>query len=83
MAVGGFFISMNLAVVWQWLAFRKHHSFAPFVGGTLATLGFLTLGPPLRIWWYVPLLIDPSCAYSVAAAILSSFIHKRRGTTRG
>jgi len=74
-AVGGllaalslYFVSLNLACVYRGLAKGEHHSLGPLVGGASGSLAMLLLPiPGLRVWAWVPLVIDPGCLYTVVA----------------
>lgn len=84
MLLGGFITTMNWGVVVQWLWKKKHSSWIPGVGGTLAAVGaaIVPLSSVNALWW-VPLLVDwgclPGLTYTMACFVWRSLTHRRNG----
>jgi len=81
LALSGLVIVSNWALLVRALSRKRHESTVPLVGGLLGAVGLVVV--PLdgfaRFWW-VPLLIDYRCAFTVGSWIISWWKAKGRGT---
>ena len=67
---GVFVIVMNYVMIADWIIRRRHHSLSPLAGGICVSIGLLVCPVALcRHWVWVPLVVDPGCAYSLLALI--------------
>jgi hypothetical protein len=62
---GGMLTIPNLLGVLRCAFFKKKYSMVPFLGGVLTSIGLLLL-PRLRPFAWIPLIVDPGCAWLTA-----------------
>jgi hypothetical protein len=69
--VGGFITTMNWGVLFRWVWRRKHSSWIPMVGGSLAAAG-VALMPYAQVntLWWVPLFLDWGCLPGLAVTFV-------------
>jgi hypothetical protein len=75
---GGWIVAMNLWIVHRRLRGRReHHSFTPLLGGGLCSAALLACPlPGAASFAWLPLVIDPGCAYSLLALLHAIVVRK-------
>ena len=67
----------NLRLALQWLAVRKRGSLVPLVGGVCGAVALLIVpNPAARIWWWLPLVLDPGSVSTGLSVAWHAMNHK-------
>jgi hypothetical protein len=75
---GGWIVALNLGnVVRHYGLRREHHSFVPLLGGCLSALALASCPlPGARGLAWIPLVLDPGCAFAGAAFLHAVVVRK-------
>jgi hypothetical protein len=68
--VGAILIAANYVGIAFWVRKKMNYSCIPVLGGLLASVGFLFI-PALRLFAWLPPLIDPGCAPMLVMSIVN------------
>ena len=69
MFCGSMLLLPNLLGVLRYAFFKKSYSSIPFAGGVLASMGLFLL-PGSRSFAWIPLIVDPGCAWLTVKLLL-------------
>lgn len=76
--IGAFVMTMNWAVIAQWLLRRKHSSWVPLLGGLLVSASLVVLPVSgVRYLWWLPLLLDWGCIPGMTWTVISLGVRMR------
>jgi len=75
--VGGWIIVANYAIVIRWYLSGRRGSIGPIAGGVLFAVAMLNCPlPSVMKWWWLPLVLDLGCFFSVLSFLYAVFVLK-------